>query len=274
MFDVFPAGYFTGETTSWTSGGVILAEVRHVVGRAVPPHGHEAAYFSLLLEGSYSERAAEFNLVYEPYTLVFHAAGTQHEDEIGERGCRFFSLALLDEWNGVIEELGGARAHVFELDGGDPVWIVLRLYREFAARHANAEGAVEDLIYQLCTHVVRRSPDDMQEPHWLQFVDGDVRESFREPIDLKAIAKRAGVHPAHLCRAYRRFRGRTISDALLGMRIQHVCRRLVEGDDSLSAIALESGFADQSHMTRVFTRVTGRPPGAHRRLERANPIQA
>jgi AraC family transcriptional regulator len=272
-YGVFPAGYFTGETVSWTSGGAILADVRHAVGKTVPPHRHEAAYFSLLLEGTYSERAADFDLVYQPYTLAFHAAGTVHEDEIGRLGCRFFAVALLDDWNHVIEELGGARAHVFELDGGDPVWIVLRLYREFYARHANAEAAVEDLVYQLCTHVARRSADETEEPQWLGAVDANVREGFREPIDLRAIAKQAGVHPAHLCRAYRRFRGRTISDAMLGIRIQHVCRRLIEGKDPLSAIALESGFADQSHMTRIFTRVTGRSPGAHRRLERANPIQ-
>jgi AraC family transcriptional regulator len=270
----FPAGYFTGETTAWTSAAVVLAEVRHSVPKAVPPHRHEAAYFSLLLEGSYAERAAEFDLVYEPYTLVFHAAGTLHEDEIRDHGCRFFAVTLLEEWNDIIEELGGARAHIFELDGGDPVWIVLRLYREFCARHANAEAAVEDLVYQLCTHVVRRLPEDAQEPAWLGVVDATVRERFREPIDLRAVAGQAGVHPAHLCRAYRRFRGRTISDATLGMRIQHVCRQLVEGDAPLSAIALENGFADQSHMTRLFTRVTGRSPGAHRRQERANPIQA
>lgn len=271
---VFPAGYFTGATTSWSSGGAMLAEVRHSVGKSVPPHRHEAAYFSLLLEGTYSERGADFDLVYEPYTLVFHAAGTRHEDRIGDTGCHFFAVALQGEWDAVIAELGGARAHAFELEGGDPVWAVLRLYREYCARDAHAESAVEDLLYQLCAHVARRPDEGSDEPDWLHAIDATVRERFRDPIDLRAIAGGAGVHPAHLCRAFRRFRGRTISDAMLGMRIQHVCRRLLDGDDSLSAIALESGFADQSHMTRVFTRVTGRSPGAHRREERANLIQS
>jgi AraC family transcriptional regulator len=271
--DVFPAGYFTGETTSWTSGGVMLSEVRHSVAKSVAPHRHEAAYFSLLLEGTYAERAADFALVYEPYTLVFHAAGTLHEDQIGEHGCRFFSVTLTAEWNDVITELGGARAHVFELDGGDPVWLVLRLYREYCARDAKAESAVEDLVYQLCTHVARSARQESKEPAWLHEIDGTVREHFREPLNLRALARESGVHPAHLCRTFRYFRGRTISDAVLGMRIQDVCRRLVESDAPLSAIALESGFTDQSHMTRLFSRVTGRSPGAHRRRERANPIQ-
>jgi AraC family transcriptional regulator len=265
--EVFPPGYFTGETTSWRSSSAILSEVRHTTNKAVPLHQHEAAYFSLLLEGSYAERGADFDIVYEPYTLVFHAAGTFHEDAMGAPS-RFFAVELLPRWTDVIAELGGTDAHVFELSGGDPVWLVLRLYRELHARAAEAESAVEDLVYQLCTHVVKRALDESEEPPWLRGVDAFVTERFHDSVDLRAIAAGAGVHPAHLCRVFRRFRGRTISDAVLGVRIQHVCRRLIEGDDPLSAIAVDTGFTDQSHMTRVFTRITGRSPGAHRTQER------
>jgi AraC family transcriptional regulator len=111
------------------------------------------------------------------------------------------------------------------------------------------------------------------EPGWLREIDATIRERFHEPLELRAISSRAGVHPAHLCRAFRRFRGRTISDAVLGMPMQQVCRRLIESDDFLSTIAIESGFADQSHMSRIFKRVTGHSPGAYRRQERANLIQ-
>lgn len=264
----FPAGYFTGETKSWETAGAILSEVRHTAGKAVAAHEHEAAYFSLLLDGAYAERGDGFDLRYEPYTLVFHSAGTVHEDEI-TGPCRFFAVALLARWETVIAELGGARAHVFELDGGDPVWLMLRLYREFLARARAGEAAAEALLYELCAHLAKRSPEELHEPAWLPGIDAVIHERFRGPLDLIAVASSAGVHPSHLCRAFRRFRGRTISDAMLGMRVQHVCRRLMESEESLASIAVESGFTDQSHMTRIFKRVTGYAPGEHRRRERA-----
>jgi AraC family transcriptional regulator len=270
---VFPAGYFLGDTTSIESSGVVLSEVRHRVGRYVEEHTHQAAYFGLLLEGTYAEWGDGFDFVYEPYTLVFHAEGTLHEDEIGASGSRFFALALLEPWLTVIEELGGARAHVFELDGGEPVWLMLRLYREFVAGSAISESAVEGLVYELCTHVAKRTTDDATEPPWLGDIDRLVRERFREPLNLRGIAATASVHPAHLCRTYRHFRGRTLSDAIIGMRVQHVCRRLDESDDSLTAIAAEAGFSDQSHMTNTFKRATGHTPGAHRKLEGAKLVQ-
>lgn len=79
-----------------------------------------------------------------------------------------------------------------------------------------------------------------------------------------ALASLAGVHPTHLCRAFRRFRGQTISEAIVRARVQYVARRLAEPGASLAAIADEAGFTDQSHMTRVFERMTGSPPGEHR----------
>jgi AraC family transcriptional regulator len=263
----FPPGYYTGESTTWATADVLLTEVRHADVKAVAEHQHEAPYFSLLLEGAYEERGDGFDLRYEPYTLVFHAARTEHRDRmLGP--CRFFAADLLPKWEIVIAELGGGQAHVFELLGGDPIWLMLRLYREFIARADSSDVAVEALMYELCAHVTNPSHDESHEPAWLAMVDAVARAGFREPLDLAALASSAGVHPTHLCRTFRRFRGQTISDALTGARVQFVARRLTESQTPLADIAAEAGFVDQSHMTRVFKRITGCPPGDHRRRVR------
>ena len=144
------------------------------------------------------------------------------------------------------------------------MWIVLRLYREFLARPVADESTVEALVYELCAYVTKRFPEDMREPLWLPIVDAAVREGFRRPVDLCALASSVGVHPSHLCRAYRRFREHTISEAVVAARVAYVARRLAESEGTLADIADEAGFTDQSHMTRVFKRVTGQPPGKHR----------
>jgi AraC-like DNA-binding protein len=81
---------------------------------------------------------------------------------------------------------------------------------------------------------------------------------------LKAIAHEMSVNPSHLCRTFRRFRRRTIGDYVMGLRVQFVCRKLTETGDALTDIAEEAGFTDQSHMTRVFKRITGDTPGSYR----------
>jgi hypothetical protein len=46
---------------------------------------------------------------------------------------------------------------------------------------------------------------------------------------------------------------------------QRRCRRLIRDGSSLSLAAASAGFADQSHMTRIFVRHLGFTPGAWKR---------
>jgi AraC-like DNA-binding protein len=51
----------------------------------------------------------------------------------------------------------------------------------------------------------------------------------------------------------------------LELRARRAWVRIVSGGEPLSLIALETGFADQSHMTRAVGWLTGRSPSAWRK---------
>lgn len=55
----------------------------------------------------------------------------------------------------------------------------------------------------------------------------------------------------------------------LELRARGAWARIVSGDEPLSLIALETGFADQSHMTRAVGWLTGQSPSTWRRKHRA-----
>ena len=59
---------------------------------------------------------------------------------------------------------------------------------------------------------------------------------------------------------------RELNELLQELRVRHVCERLADLEVPLADLALEAGFADQSHCTRVFKRLTGTTPGAWRAL--------
>ena len=50
------------------------------------------------------------------------------------------------------------------------------------------------------------------------------------------------------------------------LRVQFVCRALQQGWADLAGLATDAGFADQSHMGRVFKTCTGQTPGQFRRF--------
>jgi AraC-like DNA-binding protein len=82
------------------------------------------------------------------------------------------------------------------------------------------------------------------------------------PHALADLAAVSGLSRFQLLRAVARATGLTPHAYLLQRRVQ-MARRLIEGGMGLAEAAVASGFADQSHMTRVFTRTFGLPPGAY-----------
>jgi AraC family transcriptional regulator len=258
------AGAFFGDTVSARLADAVFSEVRHELGRTVPPHTHEHAYFSLLVEGSYHETSAGATIVYDPFTVVFHAPLMEHTDTIGPAGGRFFMVELEPRWMEAIS----ARPipeQVVELRGGDAAWLMSRLYQEFLTRGATSELSMESLLYELCATVLELDALPTHEPPWMAEVDRSIQRSFTDSISLREIAAEVGVHPSHLCRAFHRFRGRSIGDYVMGLRMQLACRRVVETEWPLYDVAAEAGFTDQSHMTRIFKRLVGATPGAYRR---------
>jgi AraC-like DNA-binding protein len=54
-----------------------------------------------------------------------------------------------------------------------------------------------------------------------------------------------------------------VGEYLRRLRLRDVCEAILRDADALGRIALDAGFADQSHMSRVFRRHMGMPPGAY-----------
>jgi AraC family transcriptional regulator len=259
-------GEFYGSTTSVRIADAILSEVTHYERRTLPAHTHDWPYFSVLLEGSYVETTGRTTIDYRPLTAVFHGAHLTHSDEIGAEGSRFFLIELGPTWVDLAQGLGGIPEHMFELHGEHASWLGLRLYHEFREpEDRRSETAIEELLLELCAYLPSAPAPEKNEPPWMARVIEIVAADFRTHYDLRSLAEKVHVHPSHLARTFHRFHRRTIGDMVNRLRVQEACRRLAESDATLTEIASESGFSDQSHMTRAVRRLTGSTPGAYRK---------
>ncbi len=86
-------------------------------------------------------------------------------------------------------------------------------------------------------------------------------------ISLAALAQECQLSIRHFTRAFRASTGVSAHGWLLRLRIEKAKTLMASSRRVLAEIALECGFADQSHMTRVFRRSIGLSPGAWRRLQ-------
>ncbi|MDR3742480.1 MAG: AraC family transcriptional regulator [Terracidiphilus sp.] len=87
-------------------------------------------------------------------------------------------------------------------------------------------------------------------------------------VSIAEIAEACGLSPSYFKRAFKVTTGVPPHRWLTMRRIELAKSMLLLGKLSISEVAISSGFADQSHMTRVFARLVGVSPGSWQRLQR------
>ena len=91
-----------------------------------------------------------------------------------------------------------------------------------------------------------------------------IRSNLSSRITVKELAAIASLSVFQLSRAFRREHATTPYRLVLDLRIRHAKDRLCAGATILET-ALQAGFADQSHFTRHFKRLTGMTPKSYSR---------
>jgi len=87
---------------------------------------------------------------------------------------------------------------------------------------------------------------------------------YREDITLHDLSGAAFLSPFHLTRVFQQETGLPPHAYLIQQRIVHAKELLLQGW-SLTEVAYELGFVDQSHFHRHFKRIVGVTPGEYRR---------
>jgi AraC-like DNA-binding protein len=89
--------------------------------------------------------------------------------------------------------------------------------------------------------------------------------NIKRGVALREVARECGVSVGHFSHAFRRTLGVAPHKWLIEQRVVLSKEKLRVDELSLSDVAAECGFSDQSHLTRVFRQAVGVSPGAWRR---------
>jgi len=195
-------------------------------------------------------------------SVLVKPADAAHTNRYSSEGARSFIL-----------ECASSSTHAHALDTCAPrfglarlAMRMLELYAAFRSAAPEQQVLAEDIVLELSRE--QRSPADWrtaQRPRWLGDVADAVAAHCTRSLSLTTLAADVAVHPVYLARVFRRHYGQSVGGFMLQCRVRLAMQRLAMTREPLARIAMECGFADQAHFTRLLRRETGMPPGRFRR---------
>jgi AraC-like DNA-binding protein len=170
--------------------------------------------------------------------------------------------AFLDELN---QTRFPARSMV--LDGQD-YWLhqeVMRALRDPAASRLELEELGIDFVRRVVNQAGRGPrPASRVAEEYARRVQELVAARYREPLTLAEVARAVDASPFHLSRLVKAATGVPIHRMIVRLRLRDALEQLLETRESITFIALTTGFASHSHLTDAFSREYGMPPSAVR----------
>jgi AraC-like DNA-binding protein len=201
-------------------------------GNAVERHHHWHAYAALVVRGSCEEAGDHGRFRARAGDVLVHRAFDAHKDQIGPRGAAFLNFRLeapLDGWFGSVADVDA----------------IFRAYRS-------------DRSEALALLRAQFRPAGAVDRDWPDLLASELA-SGKAP-SLAQWADRHGLHPASLSRGFRMAYGLSPKRFRLEAKASRAARHIRRGGASLAAVAADTGFADQAHMTRTLARLFGASP--------------
>ena len=193
----------------------------------------------------------------EPFHCITFAVPLRALDESGEASLADISLREPSRFgfdDPVIRGLGAALLPALaDPDAASRAFVdhVLLALREHLARRF---GVVTD------GHGRRKGLAAWQERRTREFIEAHLTEN----ISLADLARLCSLSVAQFARSFRRSTGLAPYQYLTARRIERARNLLLHSELPLADVAVCSGFADQSHFTKVFRRAVGTSPGHFR----------
>jgi AraC-like DNA-binding protein len=242
--------------------GVDLSDVVTAVGIRQRAHDHERPFLCSLIAGRYEERIAGRRRTHAPMAVLLHGAGARHADAL-TAGGRLFGITLGRAWDDRLAELPRFDG-VLAVSEPRTAGLLGRLRQESRSGLRCADLAVEGLLLEVLS-LLARTPESSAGA--VRRAEEALRAHLTQPLRLGQLASLAGSEPGALARGFRRIHGVGPMGYLQRLRVLEA-ERLIALDVPLVDVAAACGFADQSHLTRVFKRITGSTPARWRGASR------
>ncbi|HKE37076.1 MAG TPA: helix-turn-helix transcriptional regulator [Candidatus Baltobacteraceae bacterium] len=224
-------------------------------------HVHDETTVVLPLSGLFVENTFKASVHGEPGVAIVERPDSPHENIYSSAGGTNLRLRMAAELEKFVSfESGGQLGHVR----------AYAIAREMSERMSDPDPLLMECAGLEILGLVSHGPEWMPRinPRYLRDVVAGLRANVSPERGIAEIARDVDVPPIRLVRTFRKAYGISLARFLRTLQMQRALELLRDPTRSISDVAAEAGFSDQSHMTRAFTQTYGLPPAVLRRSGR------
>lgn len=230
-------------------------------------HYHENPHFTLITGGGIRQGTKRETFDCPADTLLFHNRQEPHYSAKPAGLTRGFQMEIHPRWSDLFEVTLSLLPNCAKVAHPGIKLLFYKIYKEARLPDDLSSLTMDALLLEIFSamrgvEMVARST----RPGWVSKADELLHDQFDQPVSLQALARELDLHWAHLSREFPRYFHCNFGEYIRKIRIEKSLALLRNRQLSLTEIALQCGFADQSHFIRCFKQFSGLTPKAFRKI--------
>jgi len=249
---VLPKGTYYGKQNSEDNySGILLSQYQYTVEKT-DWHYHENPYFMFVLHGDMVDGNARAKTLCPSGSIMFTNWQEAHYGAKHSEYASGFHLEFQKSWfrtQGIqIDLLEGSQF----LENPKIHFLFAKLYHEFLVSDTYSTVSVELLLVQICEMLGEIKESQTKSiPSWIRQLQELIYEDTSD-FNLQYLSEQLDVHPVHISRAVPKYLSVNLGEYIRQQKIKKAIPLLLDTTHSLTEIAYQTGFSDQSHFNRVF----------------------
>lgn len=151
------------------------------------------------------------------------------------------------------------------------------IFKEYIDGNFGFELSVKIMIEQLMLELIKHCKSEEEQTDKsgirecdmaiLKIILEYVYKNYMEDLSIEKLAKKVGLSYSYFSRFFKKLTGVNYADFLINVRVSEAARLLLSSEDSVTSIAMETGFSCSSHLIKQFKLIKGQTPLQYRKTK-------
>jgi len=258
MIRLEKATYLGNNRKSFHVNGIAVTETEYSKKVSEGWHYHVNSHISYILQGGNREQRKNHEAQALPGNLMIYPSGLLHRNLNTVYPSKNLNLEVDDNFlldNDLKFSISSAVSVKF---------FVLKVYKECLINDKDSEASIRTLVLNAFESVHEKN--ERVSPRWAALISQVVHDRWNENVSLTELSQELNLHPVTISKSFSKHFHCTLGEYSRKIKIDKAVSLMNRSKRSLTEIALECGFFDQSHFIRAFKDATGFTPTEYRRL--------